>query len=205
MKYLVFDHIDACTQADVERLLPLVSKQRREQALRFKHLFGQWTCLKAYEMLLTLFRQNGYLASAEPMPEWQYNRYGKPYIEGLPDFSISHCRQAVAVAISISRQSPIANQIGIDVESIREVDNALIERVMNVAEQQQIREAVSPQEAFTRLWTQKEAVLKLRGTGIIDNMQDVLAADSMSSCFVQSQTCQGYCLAIASVEEFVNL
>ena len=45
MKVLVFDHMDQCTEAGVQRMLPLVSQQRREQALKYKHTFGQYCCL----------------------------------------------------------------------------------------------------------------------------------------------------------------
>jgi phosphopantetheinyl transferase len=45
---------------------------------------------------------------------------------------------------------------------------------MNPAEQTQILDAEDFAEAFTRLWTQKEAVLKLRGTGLVDDLHSVL-------------------------------
>ena len=43
---------------------------------------------------------------------------------------------------------------------------------MNEQEQEQIWQATNPDWAFTQLWTQKEAVLKLKGTGII-SMDDI--------------------------------
>ena len=42
MIYRIFDDMEQCTAEEVARLLPLVSDQRREQALRFSHLFGQY-------------------------------------------------------------------------------------------------------------------------------------------------------------------
>ena len=130
-------------------MLPLVSTQRREQALRYKHTLGQFCCLKSWLMLfedvdMTSFRHD----------EWKYNEHGKPYIEGGPYFSISHCKEGIAVAID--------NQpIGIDIECIRHADESLIERTMN--EQERVR---MDDRKFTRLWTQKEAVVKAQGTGI---------------------------------------
>ena len=52
MKVAVFDRMEECTEAEVQRLLPLVSAQRREQALKYKHTFGQFCCLKSWLMLM---------------------------------------------------------------------------------------------------------------------------------------------------------
>lgn len=174
MQYLVFDDMTQCTQAEVVRLLPLVNTQRREQALCFSHIFGQFCCLKSYEMLCHLL--DDYYASRHT--EWSredfiYNEYGQPILPHGPKFSISHCRNGIAVAVS-------ERPIGIDIETIRSVKPDLIRKTMNISEQQTIANAPQPNVAFTCLWTQKEALLKLRGTGIISNLQDVLSALSLS-------------------------
>lgn len=87
---------------------------------------------------------------------------GAPYSVEYPDLhiSISHCRKAVAVAIS--KDGPV----GIDVECRRRVGEGLLERVCNEAEQVAVRTSKDPTMEFLRLWTCKEAVLKMRGTGI---------------------------------------
>jgi phosphopantetheinyl transferase len=118
MRYIVFDDITHCTADDVQRMLLLVSKERREKALRYKYLFGQWACLKVCELLLQL------LDLTPPLPDFKYNEYGKPYIPAMPEFSLSHCREAMAAAVA---ETPL----GIDVESVRHPSEALIERVMN--------------------------------------------------------------------------
>ena len=174
-----------CNEQEIARLLPLVSDQRREQALRYKHLFGQFCCLKSYELLMQLLAYSG---SQTPdsgfstpdtgrrtpdtgFPLFLYNEHGAPRLEHGPYFSISHCKHAIAVAIS---EKPI----GIDIEHIRAAKPELVERTMNEQEQNEIWTAASPDIAFTRLWTQKEAVLKMQGTGIlsIDGMKNTLVA-----------------------------
>ena len=143
--------MDECTDAEVQRMLPLVSAQRREQALRYKHTLGRFCCLKSWLMLKEGLADEG----ISGLGEWTYNEHGKPYIEGAPYFSLSHCKEGIAVAID-------DQPIGIDIESIRHADESLIERTMN--EQERVG---MDDRKFTRLWTQKEAVVKAQGTGII--------------------------------------
>ena len=150
-----------CSDEEVQRMLPLVSEQRREQALRYKHTFGRFCCLKSWLMLQELVGE---------LPEWQYNEYGKPFIEGGPHFSISHCKTGIAVAVA-------DEPVGIDIEHIRTADQDLIERTMNADEIQLIANADANADiAFTRLWTRKEAVAKWQGTGItsFEQLQSII-------------------------------
>ena len=104
--------------------------------------------------------------------DFRFNEHGKPYIEGGPYFSISHCKEGIAVVVD-------EQTIGIDIEGIRHADEDLIERTMNEQEKSQITNQQSPIEsarAFTRLWTQKEAVVKCQGVGIqsFEQLQTIL-------------------------------
>lgn len=182
--FLLFDDMSQCTDTEVERLLPLVSAQRREVALRYKFTFGRFTCLKSYMMLQQIVQETltetdeRWLPLQQQLKEWNgnfvYNEHDKPFmqnalgerIEGI-DFSISHCKNAIAVVLS---DCPV----GVDVESFRHVEEPLLKRTMNPEEQEEVRTAADSTEAFTRLWTRKEAVLKLRGTGLVDNLHEVL-------------------------------
>lgn len=143
-------------------MLPLVSTQRREQALRYKHTLGQFCCLKSWLMLFDDVEMSRYQDL-----EWKYNEHGKPYLEGGPYFSISHCKAGIAVAID---DAPI----GIDIETIRHANVDLVERTMNEKERLGIREL--GMREFTRLWTQKEAIVKAEGTGIysFEQLQTIL-------------------------------
>lgn len=152
--------MEECTEAEVQLMLPLVSAQRREQALRYKHVHGQFCCLKSWLMVreMILISTKPLLNTDKTLIEWQnfeYNEHGKPYLKGGPYFSISHCKAGIAVAVD---EKPI----GIDIEAIRRADKDLIERVMSTEE----RPAIQSDRDFTRLWTQKEAVVKALGTGI---------------------------------------
>ncbi len=158
---MIFDHMEQCTEAEVQRMLPLVSTQRREQALKYKHTFGRFCCLKSWLMLKEGLEDDG----MRGLEEWRYNEHGKPYIEGGQYFSISHCKEGIAVAID-------DQPIGIDIEAIRHADDDLIARTMNEEERVGIDDC-----KFTRLWTQKEAIVKAQGVGIVsfEQLQHLLS------------------------------
>ena len=169
MLYRIFDDMTQCSEQEIARLLPLVSAQRREQALRYKHTFGQYCCLQSYKMLCELLaewsRVNQLPINQQPI--FLYNDYGAPYIESGPHFSISHGKRGIAVAVS-------ENPIGIDIEAIRTFKPELMRKTMSPTEQQRITSSATPDQEFIRLWTQKEAILKLQGTGIISDLHHVL-------------------------------
>ena len=151
---------------DLEAALPLLSDQRRQQALKFRHELGRKTCAAAYLLLREgLLKEYGI---TQP-PVFEYSEHGKPSIIGRPDvcFNLSHCREA---AICVLDSQPV----GVDIESIRKYNISLARYTMNDEEMATILHADRPDVAFTRFWTQKEAVLKRSGQGISNNMKDVL-------------------------------
>jgi 4'-phosphopantetheinyl transferase len=169
MLYRIFDDMTQCSEQEIARLLPLVSAQRREQALRYQHVFGQYCCLKSYQMLCELLAEWGRIHQlpVNEQPIFLYNEYGAPYIEDGPSFSISHCKAGIAVAVS---EKPV----GIDIETIRTFKLELMRKTMNEKEQEHILMSAKPEVEFIRLWTQKEALLKQLGTGIISDLHNVL-------------------------------
>ena len=185
MLYQVFDDMTQCSEQEVARLLPLVSAQRREQALRFTYLFGRYCCLKSYEMLLQLLASAPY--TLHSTPTFLYNEYGAPSIKNGPYFSISHCKSGIAVAVS-------KQPIGIDIETVRPLKVDLVKKTMNPLEQEVIFFDTQPDWAFTRLWTQKEAFLKMKGTGIISDLHTALASSNDAEfiqidCHSHNYTC----------------
>lgn len=167
----IFDDMSACTEEAVQQLLPLVSEWRRAVALKFRHTFGQFACLKSFRMLQEMTGINDIV--------FEYNQGGKPSIAGHPEifFNISHCREAIAVAVSSS-------PVGIDIESLREADASLIRYTMNEEEAAAITSGADPKLEFIKYWTRKEAVLKLRGTGITDSLHTVLSGPELTETHI---------------------
>ena len=163
MRVLLSEHI---WEFDLEAALGEISEQRREQALKFKFELGQRLCVLAYQLLKQGLREE-YGITENPV--FEYNEHGKPSIVGHPEihFSLSHCKEAAACVIS-------DHPVGIDVESIREYKEGLAHYAMNDEEVRQIEASGHPAAAFIRLWTMKEATLKLIGTGISDDLKTAI-------------------------------
>ena len=134
--------------------------------MRYRYELGRRTCAAAY-LLLCEGLQKEYGIVEKPI--FEYGEHGKPSLVGRPDihFSLSHCREA---AICVVSDRPV----GVDVESVHRYNETLARYTMNDEEMAEILAAESPDLAFTRLWTQKEALLKCTGEGIGNDLKNVL-------------------------------
>lgn len=154
---------DDIAHFDWQAALPLLSEQRREQCLKFRHEQGRKTCAATYLLLCEALRKEYGITE---LPVFEYGEHGKPVIVGHPDihFNLSHCREA---AICVVSNQPV----GVDIETIRPFKESLARYVMNDDELQQINGSALE---FTKLWTRKEAAVKRSGHGINNEMKHVL-------------------------------
>lgn len=186
------DHIAELSEEQTERLIASLPEWRREQTLRFKHLQGRRECAVAYIELLRGLRQ---CFGINEMPAFAYNEHGKPYLPEHPEvhFSISHCKEAVGCFVS-------SRPCGLDIERIRKAKLDLVHHTMSPKESEEIFTSKWPDITFTRFWTQKEAVLKLKGTGLVDDLHAVLSPDNLQG--IEFQTIEnpymGYVYTIAT-------
>ena len=109
-------------------------------------------------LLLFALKKKGYVV--DKLPDFSYIGNGKPYLTQYPEmkFSLSHTGNIITCAIS-------KNDIGADVEYVREIKEGTVERVFSENEKKM---AGYSQEGYVRLWTAKEACVKLIGTGLKD-------------------------------------
>ena len=176
MKVLVSEDI---WDFDLDEALRDISEQRREQALKFKHEQGQRLCVLAYQLLKKGLQQEyGIIEN----PIFEYNEHGKPSIVGHPEicFNLSHCKEAVVCVVS-------DQPVGVDVESIREYKESLVRYTMNDEEIREIESSENPAATFIRLWTMKEATMKLIGTGISNDMKTVIDTTKYKYTTVERQ------------------
>lgn len=165
-------HIQQTDEEELTSVLNRIPLWRREKALRFAHRQGRVECALSYLELCRGLREEYGICE---MPEFGYGEHGKPYLLHFPHihFSLSHCRQAVGCLLS---DTPC----GLDIESERVCTPSLIRYTMNDDEVRQIEESSHPNKAFLQLWTRKEAFLKMRGTGLTDELRNILPAAKAS-------------------------
>ncbi|MDE7166022.1 MAG: 4'-phosphopantetheinyl transferase superfamily protein [Bacteroidaceae bacterium] len=168
------DRINEYPESDIARWTAELPRQRRERVEAIRHGAGRRQSLLSYRLLCRALREEYDIT--EP-PTFTYNEHGKPFLAEADGrnlhFSLSHCREAVCCVVS-------ERPCGIDIECPRRVPDSVIRYAMNEEEQALIdrtkRDGKEKErmQLFLRLWTRKEAVLKLEGTGIRDTMKDVL-------------------------------
>ena len=91
--------------------------------------------------------------------------------------------------------------IGIDIEGLRRVDEALVRKTMNLEEQAQIAMSQNSEVEFIRLWTRKEAYVKMLGTGIISDMHGILSDVSSVQWHEIADLDRGYICTICTKNE----
>ena len=182
----LFDDMTLCTDAEVECMLSLVPEPRRSEALRFRHTFGRFACLKSFLMLAELLGTEFGVGKFRV----EVGEHGKPYLTDYPHihFNISHCQKAIAVIVS-------DQPVGIDVESFRHFGNGLLDKTMNSAEKAEILSSEVPEETFAAYWTKKEAVFKLLGTGITDDLHGILTDNTFTHTDINRE--KGYAISVA--------
>ena len=157
--------IERYTEQEILQFIGGYPAEQAAHILAMHHLQGRRERTAAYQLLVDTLKE---LFPDGPMPIIGHREHGQPFLENYPHlhFSQSHCKQAVAVALS--EQGPI----GIDVECRRKVSENLIKKVCSETEQQLIRQSADPELEFLRLWTRKEAYVKYLGTGIQGSLQE---------------------------------
>lgn len=192
-RLFIEDDLQQYTAAEIESIIATLPPQRREVAMRYKHMQGQMESAVSYRLLCKALME---VYGINGQPTFQANAHGKPSMIEYPDihFNLSHCKHAILCAVS---DFPI----GVDVERIGRYNETLASYCMNSLEIQQIKDSLHPELEFTKLWTQKEAVVKLRGTGLAEGVKDILtnARGIRVQTFVQED--KGYVYSVATYEQ----
>ena len=156
MIYL-YDTLENYSDEQYLKHLNALPAWRREKALQYKKLDDRKRSVLAFVLLQHALREE---YGINEVPEFVYNEFGKPSFSNLPiRFSLSHCKDAVACAVS-------DHNIGIDVETIVPYNPDVARRVCTAAELEMLEQSKNKDAEFIKLWTVKEAISKYEGMGL---------------------------------------
>lgn len=188
MRIYIVKNIDDLDDSLITTCACFFPEWRKQQMMAYKFHRGRIQNAVAYLLLVKALKDEGVF---DELPEFFYNEDKKPFLKNYTGwfFNVSHCKSAVCCVLS-------NNPVGIDIEEIREYKDSLANYVCNEAELQQLSVSETKADDFYKLWTQKEAVFKLIGTGITHEIKNILNTDN---AIVTSEKIDNMWLTVATL------
>ena len=176
----------------LDEAMTLLSEQRREQVARYKLEGPRRQAVAAYLLLRKALRE---MYGIHDAPVFEYDANGKPSILGHPEifFNLSHCRKAVACVVA---DSPV----GIDVEETCRFSDSIARYTLDDEEYESVVKADNPSQAFIRLWTMKEALLKYTGEGLRRDIKTVLRLSPANKVEFLTELHDGYVVSVVNTK-----
>lgn len=189
MDVTILKHEKNIRFSDIERFLPFVNAERQQRIARLIPEKSKVTSLMSGMLLSAVLSERCGVFPNELC--YAYGEHGKPFLASHPEccFSLSHSGELVALVCS---DSPV----GIDVQKIdRDKEHGM--RFLHPNERQSVLTAEDKAAEFCRLWTMKEAYVKLTGEGMSHSFSsfDVL---NMEECEFRTQRMGEYMLTICT-------
>lgn len=151
--------------SDIESFLTMEEKER---ASKFHFPEDKYTYIAAHAFLNFLLLRK--LSCSVNQLKFSYNSNKKPFIPGSNiRFNLSHSKNSWAVIIAESCE------MGVDIEQINDKRDLLqiTEYYFSPYEQIRVNYASNPVHEFYKIWTRKEAYLKMKGIGINTHLQNL--------------------------------
>ena len=166
MKIYYVNDIDNFDEIFIEKCTVFFPEWRKEKMLRYRHTKGKIQNGLAYILLIHALRKEGIF---KEMPEFCYNEHDKPFLRNYPGwyFNFSHSKTSVCCVLS-------KKDVSIDIEEVGEYKENLAIYICNNKELNDLHKSNNKKDDFYKLWTRKEAVFKLIGTGITNEIKDIL-------------------------------
>lgn len=149
---------DTLSFAECQKFSKFVSQRRQEKIQKFH--FEKDKLLSLFAELLVRWQviQKFHIPNQEI--QFDYGIHGKPFLlNAVYPFSLSHSGKYIAFA-----NSPFP--IGIDIESVQKTDMQIVKSCFSPEEVKFIQNHKQPELAFYKIWTAKEAYLKMTGDGL---------------------------------------
>lgn len=190
MKIYFVKDIEAFSDDFIESCVSFFPQWRKLQMLSYKHHKGKIRNALAYLLLIKALREEGIF---KELPEFYYNKNKKPFLKNYQGwhFNISHCKTAVCCVLS-------RYEVGIDIEEVKEYKESLATYICNEEELHTIHHSDNQANDFYKLWTRKEAVFKLIGTGITKDIKNIMHTDNVH---VISGKIEGLWMSVATFKQ----
>ena len=161
--------------SELEKYLPLLSPERRERTERLIPEQSKVTSLLSGLLLSVVLSERCGVACDKL--RFAYGEHGKPYLPEYPEchFSLSHSGDYIALVCGNV-------ECGLDVQKIS-CRKLHVLRFLHPAERQSIAEAQNSNDEFYRIWTMKEAYVKLTGEGMSHRFDSFDVLSMHDICF----------------------
>ncbi len=183
----VFEYNKTISDAELVKLRQSLDANRRKKFDACRRREDKLGCAAAYLLLCIALRREFGVIKFKMTGE----RFEKPALKGRDDifFNLSHCAAGCACIVS-------KNSVGIDIQEQTDIPRGTDRLVCTERERSVLEKSDDPAADFIRMWTLKEAVLKMLGTGLSQDMKTVDTEElaQNAACRVLS----GYTLAAAS-------
>ncbi|ADU21413.1 4'-phosphopantetheinyl transferase family protein [Ruminococcus albus] len=161
--FLVLFDAQTITDAQLEKLESILPPYRVKYAERYRKREDRVNSMVAFAMLAYLLKT----CYHTQLPQTEHrNAYGKPLLDAPLQMSISHCSCAVCCAVA-------SGEVGVDVQELVTDCSGIAELVLSGSQYETYCASDAPERCFTEFWTQKEAYLKLQGTGLTDDLSQI--------------------------------
>jgi 4'-phosphopantetheinyl transferase len=166
MYYTIFE--SPLSDVIFQEYLNILPRRFSKDVLKYKRWQDRQTSLFGK---LLLFKGLSELNLGIKLDQIKLTEFGRPYINDLVDFNISHTNGCVICAIT---QDKI---LGIDVEKIELIELDDFRSCFTINEWNDINNFENIHSRFYHYWTKKEAVIKADGRGLSIPLKDLEVID----------------------------
>lgn len=124
------------------------------------------------------------------------NEKGKPYLDGNTNihFNISHTDGAIAIVFS-------DNKTGVDIEYKRKTDTKIANRFFCENEAAFIDNSNDKNAEFLKMWTRKEAYIKMLGEGLSSGLNTFNTLEEKIAKKIKTFEIEGFYISVCSEKE----
>lgn len=177
-----------------DKLLQLISSERRERIKRYRLVEDKMNCL--YSELILRYHLFHKTDLDEKCIIFQQTKEGKPYLYNYPlYYNISHTKGGVLCAV-------FDDSIGIDIEKVLPAPTNIMKMCYSQEEINEVNNLHGEEldKLFYYIWTRKEAYCKWKGVGITQDLKNIKTLHNSEDKLFNTWYQYEYCISICSMD-----